>query len=395
MNENDIRGIAVVIDDEINDEDSNVFKLVEEIKKKKIPCVTYDSLPELDVISHFSQVPFIILDWQLYDLEEEGVQLPDSFVESEMKRSLEFIKKVQDDCFCPIFIFTNTDVSEVSARLKKEDLLRDDSVDMIFVKNKDELLDENLFKEIVNWVRNNSTIYTLLKWEKVYEGAKNQLFSDFYKLSRSWPKVLWDTYSDDGVNASDELGGMITRNLHSRMTPFSFNEDVYKKGSQVCKKELRSVLQGEKFVKRLSEDSIRAGDVFKLGNSKKPKYYINVRPDCDCISRNGEDDVNLYLLRMSDLSNVQEQNHFQKEFGNFTERTNESVIFNMFKSKTFTIKFKSVEIMAWSEIKERRVGRLIPPHITRVLQRYSFYLQREGMPRIPKEAVIDEVKNKQ
>lgn len=30
-----------------------------------------------------------------------------------------------------------------------------------------------------------------------------------------------------------------------------------------------------------------------------------------------------------------------------------------------------------------RVGRLLPPFVTRVQQRYASYLQRPGMPRIP------------
>ena len=43
--------------------------------------------------------------------------------------------------------------------------------------------------------------------------------------------------------------------------------------------------------------------------------------------------------------------------------------------------------MQWNNIKDNRIGRLLPPYITRVQQKYAHYLQRQGLPRIPKQAI--------
>jgi len=41
----------------------------------------------------------------------------------------------------------------------------------------------------------------------------------------------------------------------------------------------------------------------------------------------------------------------------------------------------------WSEYKARRIGRLLPPYITRLQQKYAFYLQRQALPAIPEKAM--------
>ena len=61
------------------------------------------------------------------------------------------------------------------------------------------------------------------------------------------------------------------------------------------------------------------------------------------------------------------------------------VVYAMFDGATFSVKFKDMKIMKVKNIEKdaRRVGRLLPPFLTRVQQRYAAYLQRPGLPRIP------------
>lgn len=75
--------------------------------------------------------------------------------------------------------------------------------------------------------------------------------------------------------------------------------------------------------------------------------------------------------------------------GRFNERASESISFSLLAGKSIRFNFKDLEIIKFSEVKENRVGRLIHPYITRIQQRYSLYLQRQGLPRIPEEAVKD------
>jgi len=67
---------------------------------------------------------------------------------------------------------------------------------------------------------------------------------------------------------------------------------------------------------------------------------------------------------------------------------NQSIVFNIIDGKTYNFKFKDLTINKWSAIKDKRVGRLLPPYITRIQQRYALYLQRQGLPRTPKQAIL-------
>ena len=58
-------GVAVVIDDEVNDSSSNINKIVAQIESAKIPVLKYTSLPEDDIVSHFQNLSFLLLDWRL------------------------------------------------------------------------------------------------------------------------------------------------------------------------------------------------------------------------------------------------------------------------------------------------------------------------------------------
>jgi hypothetical protein len=62
----------------------------------------------------------------------------------------------------------------------------------------------------------------------------------------------------------------------------------------------------------------------------------------------------------------------------------------MIAEKTYRYEFKNLTIKKWSEIKSSRIGRLLPPHITRIQQRYALYMQRQGLPRTPEKAIIGE-----
>ena len=60
---------------------------------------------------------------------------------------------------------------------------------------------------------------------------------------------------------------------------------------------IKSVLEGASFIsqERLPKGNIRSGDVFKK-NAKN--YFLNIRPDCDCIPRGNKplDNIELYCL---------------------------------------------------------------------------------------------------
>ena len=75
------------------------------------------------------------------------------------------------------------------------------------------------------------------------------------------------------------------------------------------------------------------------------------------------------------------------ERGLVREREDQVAVFGMYEEKTIVFSMKKLEKMKWSELKDCRIGRLLPPYLTRLQQRYASYLQRPGLSRIPKEAI--------
>lgn len=392
------RGIAVIIDNDINDSTANIQNILSQLQEEGIPYLSYSELPQENNLKSFRDISFILLDWELSsDVEttkaiEEGVVLPETLKKSGKDENITFIKSLADYCFCPIFIFSNQNVDLIIEELVKTDLFVNGKPNQIFVMRKSELTEKNkLFIEIDKWIKNNPSIYVLKEWEHKYRNSRTQMFYDFQKYSSEWPKILWKNYATDGVNSSLELGELISRNLSTRMTPFEFLDEILKAGEESFnKEELRQVLEGERFLVNANLDNreIAPGDVFYNSSA----YYLNIRAACDLVpdrNKNGSklDDVELYLLKGTRLTKPQESKCFDKGLGHFSEKDCQVIIFPIVKGKAIDFRFKDLEINTWGNLKTKRIGRILPPYITRIQQKYGLYIQRQGLPRIPTEAI--------
>lgn len=390
-------GIAVVIDDEIG-KDRAIDNLISQINKRKMPCLTYDQLPETDVINHFNGISFLILDWKLHNGNvasdiTEGVSLPGAVSEANIRENIYFLKALIKSCFVPIFIFTNESKDDVISTLKQHGLYDENGCNRIFVKSKSELSGKNntartrLFSTINKWAKRNPSVYVLKIWEGEYQEAKDKLFNDFFNISPYWPQILWKTFTDDGVNKSFALGEIITRNIYTRMSPFEFPDEILKKpGRKITKEEMRKVLEGERFVTKddLHGDLIEPGDVFRKSSGK---IYLNIRPACDTTIRDDRDSIMLYVLTGTKLSPQKEKEVYNNKYGEFNEQHNQAIVLSI-QGKTYDFRFKDLKLIEWNDLKEKLIGRLLPPYITRIQQRYALYLQRQGLPRTPEIAVL-------
>ena len=149
--------------------------------------------------------------------------------------------------------------------------------------------------------------------------------------------------------------------------------------------DIRTVLSGARCLPKnlLQTQDVAPGDLFLLDG----KLFINIRPACDCIKRPPDDEIMLYLLQGSQLSLSKEKSYFNHEYGHFNELECQAIVFALYNGKSYDFRFKNLKIQPWSEIDDKRIGRLLPPYITRIQQRYAAYLHREGLPRIPSEAL--------
>ncbi len=377
-------GVGAIIDDALcvdeGDKDDYIWKIKTSFEESKIPILTFSRLP--DETRNFSTLSFLVLDWELYK-----VAMPSQLI----KDNIEFIKEFRKVNFCPIFIFSNVDPNTIITTLEESDLYDRNRSNNIFVKSKRDVdTAEKLFLEIESWTKSTPSIYVLKEWECSLKKAKNSLFWDFYNTTSNWPKVLQETFVNDGVDKNHELNQIIYKNLIARIIPIEFDESIIGIVSGDVelsnKEEIRQVLECERYIPNISLPANPAtGDLFKEGK----KYFLNIRPDCD-ILRKDDDEVSLYLIKGKAIK----ENKINKEGsdiqfckGVFIEKVNNTFVSFVDNQKIIEFKFNEIEIRLYNTVKANRIGRLLPPYITRIQQKYSFYLQRQALPAIPPKAL--------
>ena len=68
-------------------------------------------------------------------------------------------------------------------------------------------------------------------------------------------------------------------------------------------------------------------------------------------------------------------------------RENEAIIGPIYGNRFFSVKFKKFSIQNTGDFISYRKGRIIHPFITRIIQKYGLYIQRQALPRMPYHAV--------
>jgi hypothetical protein len=393
-------GIAVVIDDEIHDEAASVVEIRKAIEEAGCHVVPLAALPSEAAVGNLREVAFFVLDWKLWGtaLKELGggetVEAPVGMVAAYEENNLKFLRDLKKVRFAPVFIFTDENVDHIKDKLRQhKDLYDESDPSHILVMKKGEVSQTGLFTVLNTWMSDAPSVYVLKKWERAYERAKNQLFLDFYTKSTLWPLIVWKTFKDDSMPPAALLGDLIGRNLTSRLTTFDCNLEPYlglldglDKDSEAHKETVRRVLEGERFLaaERLDEGSFEPGDIFEATDGSG--YWINMRPDCDCIPRGNDklDKLDLYMLKGTERPFGELK--YDAEYGLIPEQDNEAIIFPVHNGKALCFKFRKLYTLKYRDIKSRRIGRLLPPFLTRLQQRYAAYLQRPGLNRLPSVA---------
>lgn len=398
-------GIAVLIDDQVDDDTSGIGQIRQAILASGSHVIALDKAPTEAQIATLSAISYFIVDWNLEPIQGPKVQgpkaptaegdaaseipppvmVPKRLEAANTNKTLALLKNLREKRVAPIFIFTDESVEDVNEELRALQLKPGSH---FLVKTKSEVLEKGVDAVLSEWIRTSPAAYVLMHWEQEYEKAKQDFFLDFYARSVEWPLILWKAYEVDGAQPSEELGRVIYRNIQSRMTPFefdlkSFTETSKDHDSKEYKEAVLKVLEGERFIatSKLHANSIAPGDIFKI----KGAYYLNIRPECDCIVRDGSgsDALKLYLLRGSKLSTGQKTEAEDPQFGLMRERDTHSLVYPMDGDLAVAFQFKEIHVKTWGELKDARIGRLLSPHLTRVQERFAAYMQRPGIGRYP------------
>lgn len=392
------KGVVLVIDDEVNTEGTKINQITSQIAADNIPLLKYTELPDLNVIQHLHGISFVLLDWQLFDDSE----IPTMLGVSELQQSnddeiLQFLEQLLKVCYCPIFIFTSLGESDIIGKLETKGLYSRQKENLFFVKQKTSINSiEEFFSNLAEWLASNSAIYLLKQWDKAYQIAKEGLFIDFQKGSSKWVDVLCQTLQSDGETGSGitvELFDTLQKNITNRILVPRLELSSPQTDRGVDHNEIVRVIESTKFLSndKLDPESPNTGDIFF--DSDNSTYYVNIRPQCD-ILRQG-DTVDLYCLKGKELKLVatEKENEYKNTDatekiyifmeGEFIEQKNNCIVSYICNSKIIEFKFRDLKIKKWNTVKNQRVGKLLPPFITNIRQKYAAYIEREGLPRLP------------
>ena len=392
-------GIGLVIDDELDDKKANIQKIVSNIKKHHIPLVLSNELPDITFSNNLNSISFIILDWELSPkiqrLKQKGVSIPQSLLEENKNEIIEFLNYIKNNIFCPVFILSNENINNIRSYLEEKELINDNQTNFIFIKSKsDSLYFRSIQSYIKKWIKNNPPLYVLHMYENALAKAKNETFATFYSLSKSWPIVLYNNAQKDEIDYSGEIITTISKNIETRMPYLSLCENIFKHRKKIRKEEVKKVIEGQTFIEnqKLKDDDIDTGDIFLGKDSEEDVYYINIRPTCNLRPQKGKtvDDVKLYLLSGKEYKIPSDQKSINEELKNDAEQGHSYYkLYCLYNGKHIKFRFKNLSIKTRKQLKKEckaeRIGRIIPPYITELRSRYTTYLNRQGLPRIPFE----------
>lgn len=389
-NENLFKGIGMVVDDQVNSgEDKAIDGIVKYLENDNhLPLVKYEDLPDNIESICFSSLSFLLLDWELNTLVNvDDSPIPIATLKAQNARdNVDFIKQVVAKVVIPIFIFSNEDVNSIKNTLSQNHIIDDDEKSPIFILNKSELFDNEkkciMFDKVNEWLKKTPSIYVTQKWKTAYLEAINGMALDMREASPFWPNLLWTCYKDDGVNPSEEISSLINQNALSRIQPVEFDEGILSIKKTCDEHLLKNLLERQCFMRNeYLGDLSSTGDIYKWHQ----EYFLNIRPSCDCVGRDGKNKI--YLIKGDKVKDKEIQNGlFNEKYGNFNEQSN-FVIVGPICGFFIRFKFKDFLIEDYDKKKEKRIGRLLAPFITRVTQKYGLYIHRQGLPRLPKEVI--------
>lgn len=379
----------MVVDDHVyrgNDVINGIVKYLE--NDNHLPLVKYEALPDKIESICFSNLSFLLLDWELNTLvDDEGLPIQDATLKAQNAReNVDFIKQVVDKVVIPIFIFSNEDVNSIKNTLSEYNIIDDDEKSPIFILSKSELFDNDkkciMFDKVNEWLKDTPSIYVTQKWKTAYLEAINGMALDMREASPFWPNLLWACYKSDGVNPSEEISSLINQNALSRIQPVEFDENILSCRKACDEHILKTLFERQCFMRNEYLGGLSStGDIYKW----QQKYFLNIRPSCDCVGRDKKNKI--YLIKGDKVKDKEIQNGlFNDKYGNFNEQSN-FVIVGPIDGFFFRFKFKDIVIEDFEEKKDKRIGRLLPPFITRVTQKYGLYIHRQGLPRLPKEVI--------
>lgn len=376
-----IRGVGVIIDDQVFSDSSGdeIIDVRKKLEAKHIPLLCYETLPT-EKIPHFGNVSFIILDWNLMASGDgtETAQVSSDPI-------FDFLGEVKKITDAPVFIISNQGNASIIAELKAKMLCSEDSSEnWIFVKDKSALRtpEDALVRTIDGWLKKAPSLYVHKKMAKMLREATVKVFHDFTELETRWPSILLSEYSKDGVDGNEALTATMLRNIEARMPKPEYKTSICGRSPAVVGTGLSiaKVLAAERFVpvSELQDSQFCTGDLY----FKEDLYFLNIRAQCDLL-RGDTDSLQLYCITGKLAEFGSPDVSYSAVMGQFVDKVHFATLAGALVQKVLQFDFRTLSLHSAESLRTYKIGRLLPPFITQIQQRFAFYFHRQGVPRTP------------
>jgi hypothetical protein len=384
---------VVFIDDEIDQQETQASQLLKAIQASGRPVWASPELPSADKqkewFAHWQTLSFVVIDWDLSPGSNGGMG-NSTLSDFERRKLFDFLADLMAVIYCPVFIISREDVGDIRRQVAENERMLNkagevDSRIAVFPK---EVLMEDIIGNLTKRVEESPALSVLRTWEQEFDAARNRLFIDFNNMEPDWPVYVWRMALADHVDPAFELSSVISSNLLTRVNPVAFDDTIVNdQDAAVSGAAMRKVSQGRTFVQasRLSSRMVFPGDIFKLDGDEPGELWINISPVCQTVLRPAADGsdpkpVRLHLIK-GIRADVSSRNRF-RDLENVAKGPTGEVVHTLLDESPYRFEFGSAIFQEWEDIKESRIGRLLPPYVTRLQQKHSAYLQSEGLPRV-------------
>ena len=446
-------GVGVIIDDDVFIPGKPANNTLNSLQNANIPMVAYSDIPDIAVINSFGNISFIILDWEFSigriiqinnDDDIAEVIIPDSVKEDQRHTVLSFLKTLLEKVFVPVFIITGQDFQKVKSSLVDEGIYNDGKPNRLMLKTKDDIKDyPSLIRSVKSWLEIVPAAQVLKLWDSEAVLAKNKMFLDLFAASPNWVSILLRILKEDANDRENAVNQEFIEILNGNFVNRFLNRANYcaidVDSADTDPDDVRRVLEGERYIsyKDITVDDCYTGDLYYIESDQTYPYRLNIRAQCD-LSR--DDNPRLYLLsgkafdqhkvitdnrlkvcgsedktvllaynKQYSLNDLINDKSSRKEFNIDMSSYQNSLLFShneVIERKTHSIiacvageffvefNYREFEVMRKQCLDARatKIGRILPPYITKVQSAFASYMIRTGIMPIPEELVNDQNK---
>ena len=373
---------ALVIDDEIIDESSTISKIVLELESQGTLFVKKRELT--DSVESFSNISFVILDWDLTKKEEKdslppGVSLGAALLTSKKEEIINFIKNVIKNYFIPVFVFSREAVEDIKKCLVADEQLKlAIEKSKIFICNKNSLQNGQVIDSLNDWLNNSMAVYTFKIMDGSIEKAKHRFFNDMFECDPNWPCHVYQILKKDNpADINSDFQEFLMTSYVSTIEPIAFNAAGFDKQVTLDGEQLNKIFSKIKFLSYALDSNIglHSGDIYFNDEEEKTEYIINVSAACDMRNKRA------YFVFGEETSSPKTHDivctHTIKRI-----LGKKGIEFHLNDAELLNIgeNVNEINIQRKGKVKiYKRVGRLLNPYIIALQNKFSSYITRVGV----------------